>query len=70
MADLRLFVECSTKTVFNSRLSGGDITNDHIVFIKDTNQIYHNGIYYGLGSADVSDTTNYADITGNFTNPS
>ena len=54
MADLRLFVECSTKAVFDSHLAGGDITGNHIVFIKGTNQIYHNGIYYGISSDDAS----------------
>lgn len=52
MADLRLFVECTTKAVFDSHLDAGDITNNHIVFIKGTNQLYHNGVYYGLSAAD------------------
>ena len=52
MADLRLFVECTTKAVFDSHLAAGDITNNHIVFIQGTNQLYHNGVYYGLSAAD------------------
>jgi len=52
MADLRLFVECTTKAVFDSHLDAGDITANHIVFIKGTNQLYHNGVYYGLSAAD------------------
>ena len=52
MADLRIFVECSTKAVFDSRLTAGDITNRHLVLIKSTNQIYHNGVYYGLSAED------------------
>ena len=54
MADLRLFVECTTKAVFDSHLNAGDITNNHIVFIKGTNQLYHNGVYYGLSDADAT----------------
>ena len=54
MADLRLFVECTTKAVFDSHLAAGDITNNHIVFIQGTNQLYHNGVYYGLSAADAS----------------
>ena len=38
MADLRLFVECTTKAVFDSHLANGDITANHIVFIQGTNQ--------------------------------
>ena len=54
MADLRIFVECTTKEVFDSRLAAGDITNKHLVLIKSTNQLYHNGVYYGLSAADAS----------------
>ena len=54
MADLRLFVECTTKAVFDSHLAAGDITNNHIVFIAGTNQLYHNGVYYGLSATDAS----------------
>lgn len=54
MADLRLFVECTTKAVFDSHLANGDITNNHIVFIQGTNQLYHNGVYYGLSAADAA----------------
>ena len=54
MADLRLFVECTTKAVFDSHLAAGYITNNHIVFIQGTNQLYHNGVYYGLSAADAS----------------
>lgn len=57
MADLRLFVECTTKAVFDSHLAAGDITNNHIVFIQGTNQLYHNGVYYGLSSADSAKLT-------------
>ena len=52
MADLRIFVECSTAAVFEARLSAGDITSRHLVLIRETNQVYHNGIYYGLSAAD------------------
>lgn len=52
--DLRIFVECTTKTVFDAHLAAGDITTSQIVFIKDTEQIYHNGKYYGLSSADAA----------------
>lgn len=54
MADLRIFVECTTKAVFDSHLAAGDITNNHIVFIQGTNQLYHNGVYYGLSAADAA----------------
>lgn len=54
MADLRIFVECSTKAVFDAQLEAGNITSRHLVLIKSTNQIYHNGIYYGLSSADAA----------------
>lgn len=54
MADLRFFVECTTKAVFDSHLAAGDITNNHIVFIQSTNQLYHNGVYYGLSAADAA----------------
>lgn len=54
MADLRLFVECTTKAVFDSHLANGDITANHIVFIQGTNQLYHNGVYYGLSAADAA----------------
>jgi hypothetical protein len=54
MADLRLFVECTTKAVFDSHLAAGDITNNHIVFIQGTNQLWHNGVYYGLSAADAA----------------
>ena len=52
MADLRIFVECTTKAVFDARLEAGDITARHLVLIKSTNQLYHNGVYYGLSAAD------------------
>ena len=54
MADLRIFVECTTKAVFDSHLAAGDITNNHIVFIQGTNQLYHNGVYYGLSATDAA----------------
>ena len=52
MADLRIFVECSTKAVFDARLAAGDITANQFVLIKGSNQIYHNGVYYGLSAED------------------
>ena len=54
MADLRIFVECSTKAVFDAQLEAGNITSRHLVLIKSTNQIYHNGVYYGLSAEDAS----------------
>lgn len=54
MADLRLFVECTTKAVFEAHLNAGDITANHIVFIQSTNQLYHNGVYYGMSAEDAS----------------
>jgi len=54
MADLRIFVECSTKAVFDAQLEAGNITSRHLVLIKSTNQIYHNGVYYGLSAADAT----------------
>ena len=57
MADLRIFVECTTKAIFEDHLSKGDITANHLVFIKGTNQIYHNGVYYGLSAEDAAKLT-------------
>jgi hypothetical protein len=54
MADLRLFVECTTKAVFEAHLANGDITANHIVFIQRTNQLYHNGVYYGMSAEDAA----------------
>ena len=54
MADLRIFVECTTAAVFESHLNAGDITNNQIVFIKSTNQLYHNGVYYGISADDAA----------------
>jgi hypothetical protein len=54
MADLRLFVECTTKAVFEAHLANGDITANHIVFIQGTNQLYHNGVYYGMSAEDAA----------------
>ena len=55
MADLRIFVECTTKEVFDARLAAGDITDRHLVLIKSTNQLYHNGVFYTPMAA--TDTT-------------
>ena len=52
MADLRIFVECTTKAVFDARLAKGDITSRHFVLIAGTNQLYHNGVFYGLSDED------------------
>lgn len=54
MADLRIFVECTTKAVFDARLAAGDITASQLVLIKSTNQIYHNGVFYGLSAEDAA----------------
>ena len=54
MADLRIFVECTTKAVFEAHLNAGDITANHIVFIQSTNQLYHNGVYYGMSADDAA----------------
>lgn len=40
------FINCSTRSVFNTNLAAGNITNQHIVFIQDTKEIWTSGVFY------------------------
>ena len=59
------FINCETKDVFKSRLSSGDIVNQHIVFIQDTKEIWTDGVYYAtqeIISADLEKLSQIVDI--------
>lgn len=56
------FINCETKDVFKSRLSSGDIVNQHIVFIQDTKEIWTDGVYYAAGELDPSDIEKLTQI--------
>lgn len=59
------FINCETKDVFRSRLSSGDIVNQHIVFIQDTKEIWTDGVYYAtqeISSTDLEKLSQIADI--------
>lgn len=59
------FINCETKDVFKSRLSSGDIVNQHIVFIQDTKEIWTDGVYYAtqeISSADLEKLSQIVDI--------
>lgn len=56
-----------TLSAFNKKLLGGDIVDDHIVFIQDVRQIWTHGTFYAVNELNTDDLNkiNKLIITGN-----
>lgn len=74
MAINKMFIHCQTEAEFNKQFSEGNISNNSICFIKDSNKIWtHNNFYNtseiktdGGGSMFLSDDGNYKSIEFDF----
>lgn len=71
MAILKTFYNVSNRTVFDQQLAAGNIPSTAIAFIKDTREIWAQGVFYpcdfsaaNLASAPSSDTLTYTDSLG------
>ena len=70
MAINKMFIHCQTEAEFNKQFSEGNISNNSICFIKDSNKIWtHNNFYNtseiktdGEGTMFLSDDGNYKSI--------
>lgn len=75
MATLKTFYNVSNRTVFDQQLAAGNIPSTAIAFIKDTREIWAQGVFYpcdfsaaNLPSAPSSSTLTYTDSLG-YTRP-
>jgi hypothetical protein len=66
---LEIFICSDTKALFLQELKSGNISEDAIVFIKDTKEIYTHGTYYAAGGggempnlAKVATSGDYNDL--------
>ena len=71
MATLKTFYNVSNRTVFDQQLAAGNIPSTAIAFIKDTREIWAQGVFYpcdfsaaNLPTAPSSDTLTYTDPLG------
>ena len=75
MATLKTFYNVSNRTVFDQQLAAGNIPSTAIAFIKDSREIWAQGVFYScdfsaanLPSAPSSSTLTYTDALG-YTRP-
>lgn len=75
MATLKTFYNVSNRTVFDQQLAAGNIPSTAIAFIKDSREIWAQGVFYpcdfsaaNLPSAPSSSTLTYTDALG-YTRP-
>lgn len=75
MATLKTFYNVSNRTVFDQQLAAGNIPSTAIAFIKDSREIWAQGVFYpcdfsaaDLPSAPSSSTLTYTDSLG-YTRP-
>lgn len=71
MATIKTFYNVSNRTVFDQQLAAGNIPSTAIAFIKDSREIWAQGVFYpcefsaaSLQSAPSSDTLTYTDPLG------
>lgn len=71
MATSKTFYNVSNRSVFDQQLAAGNIPSTAIAFIKDTREIWTQGVFYpcdfsaaNLASAPSSDTLTYTDSLG------
>lgn len=71
MATFKTFYNVSNRTVFDRQLAAGNIPSTAIAFIKDSREIWAQGVFYpcdfsaaNLSSAPSSDTLTYTDSLG------
>ena len=71
MATIKTFYNVSNRTVFDQQLAAGNIPSTAIAFIKDSREIWAQGIFYpcdfsaaNLSTAPSSDTLTYTDSLG------
>lgn len=71
MATLKTFYNVSNRTVFDQQLAAGNIPSTAIAFIKDSREIWAQGVFYpcdfsaaNLPAAPLSDTLTYTDSLG------
>lgn len=50
------FIHCPEKSQFTEQLESGNVSDDSIAFIKDTEEIYTHGTYYGGKSINTNGT--------------
>lgn len=75
MATIKTFYNVSNRTVFDQQLAAGNIPSTAIAFIKDSREIWAQGVFYpcdfsaaNLPSAPSSSTLTYTDALG-YTRP-
>lgn len=54
---LNNFIYAKTKNLFLKELEAGNVSDEAIVFIEDTKEIWNHGAYFGGGSAKVENNT-------------
>lgn len=71
MATIKTFYNVSNRTIFDQQFAAGNIPSAAIAFIKDTREIWAQGVFYpcdfsaaNLASAPSSDTLTYTDSLG------